>query len=192
MNALQKIQDGQVIKDDGNAPSAQQTGLLASLKKLTEEAGVSFPFLEKPADTVQLLFGKDVTLVLWEPPNLKASFGYSQSFGPVWAVPPVFVNIGGSVTIEGHFGLGMDTEGIRALASGEQAPSLLKGLFLADYDKNGQEVPEFSMRGELFAGASVSVLIFEAGAEGGVFLTINIDLNDPNNDGKMKFAATNL
>lgn len=165
------------------------SGPLSGLKQLTEEAGVSFPFLEKPSDLVQMLFGKDVTLVLWEPPNLRAYFAYTQSFGPIWPVPPVFVHIGGSVTLTGHFALGIDTAAIRAAAGGASVGDvILQGLFLGDFDKSGQEVPEFSMRGELFAGANVSVLIFTAGAEGGVFLTINIDLNDPNNDGKMRFA----
>jgi len=183
-NMLDDIEEGTGAADDA---STSQKGILASLKMLTEEAGVSFPFLEKPSDLMQLMFGKDLTLVLWEPPNLQASFGYSQSFGPIWAVPPVFVHIGGSVTLKGHFGLGYDTEGIRQVVGGADAITLLNGLFLAD-TSNGQDVPEFSMRGELVAGASISVLIFSAGAEGGIFLTINIDLQDPNADGKLKFV----
>ena len=40
-------------------------------------------------------------------------FSYSQKFGPIWAVPPVFLEIGGSVEFAINFGIGYDTEGFR-------------------------------------------------------------------------------
>lgn len=152
-----------------------------------EEAQLRFPFLDEPSQLMTMLFGKDVTLVEWRPPAMRASFGYSQSFGPIWAFPPIFVHIGGSATIEGRIGFGYDTEGIRNVIDGADAPALLQGIFITDLNAKGVDVPELSLRGELLAGAAIDLLIIKVGAVGGVFLTLGIDLDDPNADGKMKF-----
>ncbi len=150
--------------------------------------GLSFPFLEQPSQLLTLLFGQDVDLIVWEPPNLELAFSYSQKFGPIWAVPPVFLEIGGSITVKGHLGIGYDTQGLREMIfEGANAWSLLNGLYLLDRDASGQDVPELELRGELFANAQVSVLIFSAGAGGSIYLTVAVDLVDPNEDGKLKF-----
>lgn len=155
--------------------------------ELKDDIGLSFPFLEEPSQLLLMMFGQDADLILWEPPDLEAGFSYSQRFGPIWSLPPVFIEIGGSVTITGHLAIGYDTQGLReVLSEGAGGASLLHGLFLGDL-KDGVDVPEFALRGELRIGATVSVLIFSAGAFGGVGLTLELDLEDPNADGKLKF-----
>jgi Ca2+-binding RTX toxin-like protein len=182
--------DGKIAEHTGKPISTGQTPNLgggASNPASIASQGLSFPFLEQPAKLLGLLFGQDVDLVLYQPPDLRASFSYSQKFGPIWAVPPVFIEFGGSATITGNFGIGYDTQGLREiLFEGAGPEALLHGVFLAD-TKNGQDVNELDFRGEIFANAQVSVLIFSAGAEGGVALGIRIDLQDPNSDGKLKF-----
>ena len=146
------------------------------------EIGVKFPFIEQPSKLIGILFKQDVDLITFEA-QLSVGFSYSQKFGPIWSVPPVFLEIGGSLSAYVKFGIGYDTQGLRELLFENASPdALLHGLFLIDYPGN-----EAQLRGELFANAQVSVLVFSAGAGGSVYLTIGIDLNDPNNDGKLKW-----
>ena len=146
------------------------------------EIGVKFPFIQQPSKLLGILFKQDVDLITFEA-QLSVGFSYSQKFGPIWSVPPVFLEIGGSLSAYVKFGIGYDTQGLRELLFENASPdALLHGLFLIDYPGN-----EAQLRGELFANAQVSVLVFSAGAGGSVYLTIGIDLNDPNNDGKLKW-----
>lgn len=156
-----------------------------------KDIGVSFPFLENPSKMLGILFGQDVDLIVWEPPPLSIGFSYSQKFGPIWAVPPVFLEIGGSVSVTGTFGIGYSSKGLRAAFFDDEGPAgLLRGLFLVDRHplEGGPDSNELELRGELFANAQVSVVIFSAGAQGSVFLTIGIDLQDPNSDGRLEYS----
>ena len=175
-----------IFPDEGAGLIAQSSGLTGIL----EDIHVRLPFLEQPGKLLGLLFGQDVDLIVWEPPEFSFGFSYSQKFGPIWAVPPVFVEIGGSVEFAINFGIGYDTEGFRNWLLNDQGPSaLLQGLFLVDKHplEGGADINELELRGELFANAQVSVLVFSAGAQGSIFLTIGIDLQDPNGDGRLKF-----
>ena len=152
--------------------------------------GITFPFLQDPSKLMGLLFKQDVVLIHWEVPDLSIGFSYSQKFGPIWYVPPVFLQINGSASVTGHLGIGYDTEGLRkVLFDGASADALLEGLFLDDKKfQTNTDVPEIEIKGRLAAGAEVSVLIFSAGAEGGINLNLALDLKDPNNDGRLKFG----
>ncbi len=160
------------------------------------DAGLTFPFLESGATTsvFQMLMGKDVTLARLDAGVLRAAFTYSQPFGPVWPVPPVFVTVSGSASISLRLAAGLDTYGLRrAFERGKKSGSfvrsgILDGLFIDDLDVSGKDVPEISLSGELAAGAMVSVAIVSAGVEGGIRLTVNLNLADPDHDGKVRFA----
>ncbi|MHC4995910.1 MAG: calcium-binding protein, partial [Planctomycetota bacterium] len=176
-----------LTKIDGKTGDASKSGIKSAGG--LSEIGLTFPFLDEPSQLMGLLFGQDVDLVVFRPKPLEFGFSYSQKFGPIWAVPPVFVEIGGSASITGRFGVGYDTQGLReVLFEGAGGGALLNGLFLVDVDANGVDVNELEFEGRLFANAQVSVLIFSAGAEGSIFTTIGIDIVDPNSDGKLKFA----
>ncbi|MEX0749436.1 MAG: hypothetical protein WD359_01390, partial [Dehalococcoidia bacterium] len=153
----------------------------------TKSIGFSFPVWDDPGQLLTLMFGQDVVLVQLDA-EAEASFNYSQKFGPIWSLPPVFLEVGGSATLRGRLTIGYDTQGLReVLLEGADAASLLNGLFLGDQNAQGIDDCELELRGELFAGANVSVLIFSAGARGGVFLNLCLDLQDPNTDGRLKF-----
>jgi len=172
---------------DGGGLDRPVTGGGQSPKDL-KSSGLSFPFLEQPSKVLGLLFGQDVDLIVWQPKPLEFGFSYSQKFGPIWAVPPVFLEVGGSVSVTGRFGIGYDTQGLREILFEDAGPgALLHGVFLLDRDASGRDVNELELSGELFANAQVSILIFSAGAGGSVFATIGVDLQDPNADGKLKF-----
>ena len=179
------------VGNEGAASTNQSSGGTLKVSNL-DSVGVSFPFLDHPERLAGLLFGKHVTLVQWEPPPLILKFCYSQKFGPIWSVPPVFVEFGGCVQLKGEFGIGYNTKGFeRAFWSDTpEISGLLQGLFLIDRHplEGGSDTNELEFRGEIFVNAQVSVLIFSAGAEGKLYITIGIDLQDPNSDGITEFG----
>jgi len=189
MDAFSTALPTQNLIDGGDLDrNVTKSGTEAKSPKDLASIGLSFPFLEEPAKVLGLLFGQDVDLIVWQPKPLSFGFSYSQKFGPIWAVPPVFLEVGGSVSVTGRFGIGYDTQGLREILFEDAGPeALLHGVFLLDRDASGRDVNELELSGELFANAQVSVLIFSAGAGGSVFATIGIDLQDPNADGKLKF-----
>ncbi|HEY0606628.1 MAG TPA: calcium-binding protein, partial [Herpetosiphonaceae bacterium] len=150
--------------------------------------GLSFPFLEDSKQIFGLIMGKDVTLVRYEPGTLRATAGVSYSFGPIMIGPvPVTITISGSATIEGRIALGYDTAGIRQVLEGGSGDRLLDGIFIDDLDAKGVDVPEIKLIGIVSAAAAVDLGIVAAGVEGGIQLTVGMNLNDdPNPDGKLR------
>ena len=63
---------------------------------------------------------------------------------------------------------------------------LREGFYLDDLDTDGEDVPEVKLVTTLEAGAGVSIGLVTAGLKGSVTLTINLDLNDPNDDGRLR------
>ncbi|MFI7431219.1 hypothetical protein ACIBPB_29920 [Micromonospora sp. NPDC049836] len=157
-----------------------------------QKTGFSFPVFDNPGSLFGLLMGQDVELVSFDSGPLSLGFSWRQSFGPVYAPPPVLVTLAGSASVTARFIAGLDTAGIRhaveAATDGTalDAVSLLDGLYFKTADSTGTAVPVVTLRGEIAAGAQVSVLIVKAGIEGGIRLTVGFSWNDPNNDGKFR------
>ena len=59
---------------------------------------------------------------------------------------------------------------------------MFKGFFVTDV-RDGVDVTELQLRGTIAAGAAISLGVASAGVEGGITLTIDFNLNDPNMDG---------
>jgi Ca2+-binding RTX toxin-like protein len=159
-----------------------------------EKSGISFPILEEPAKAFNLLMGGDVTLVEFDSGPLTLGFSWRQSFGPVYAPPPVFVTLAGSASVSLRIVAGLDTYGIRKAVEAQQngAPvkpvDVLDGLFFKTVDKDGAPLPVVQLTGEIAAGAAVSAVIITVGIEGGLRLTIGFYWNDPNKDGKFRVS----
>ncbi|MEU5721970.1 calcium-binding protein [Micromonospora sp. NPDC047738] len=161
-------------------------------KSNAEKTGFSFPIFDNPGSLFGLLLGQDVELVSFDSGPLALGFSWRQSFGPVYAPPPVLVTLSGSASVTARFIAGLDTAGIRhaveAATDGTKldAVSLLDGLYFKTADSTGKPVPVVTLRGEIGAGAEVSVLIVKVGIQGGIRLTVGFSWNDPNNDGKFR------
>ncbi|MFG2164417.1 hypothetical protein [Micromonospora chersina] len=161
-------------------------------KSNAQKTGFSFPVFDNPGSLFGLLMGQDVELVSFDSGPLSLGFSWRQSFGPVYAPPPVLVTLSGSASVTARFIAGLDTAGIRhaveAATDGTDldAVSLLDGLYFKTTDSSGKPVPVVTLRGEIAAGAEVSVLIVKAGIQGGIRLTVGFSWNDPNNDGKFR------
>ncbi len=170
------------------------TPATGSTKGDTEKAGFSFPILDDPASAFSLLMGDDITLVEFDSGPLTLGFSWRQSFGPVYAPPPVMVTLSGSASVTLQVIAGLDTAGIRHAVEAAQAGTsvdaikLLDGLFFKTVGKDGKPVPVVRLDGEIAAGAAVSALIITVGIEGGLHLTIGFYWNDPNDDGKFRVS----
>ncbi|QDV47224.1 Bifunctional hemolysin/adenylate cyclase precursor [Stieleria neptunia] len=155
---------------------------------LSKTASVlSFPLLEKPSTAFKLLLGKDVDLFLFDAPKLEVDFNYNQSFPT--PIPGLFANFGGRITAGADFAFGYDTSGINQFFQSGDLARLADGFFVSDRlnpDGTGTDVAEVYLRGSLTAGASLNVLIAEAGVNGGVFANVEFNLHDNNNDGRVR------
>ncbi|MGK5740972.1 hypothetical protein [Micromonospora sp. URMC 103] len=174
--------------DDGEKIFAKGAGG----KSTADKIGFTFPVFDNPGSLFGLLMGQDVELIGFDSGPLTLGFSWRQSFGPVYAPPPVLITLAGSASVTARFIAGLDTAGIRhaieAASDGTDvdAVKLLDGLYFKTTDSTGTAVPVVTLRGEIAAGAQVSVLFLKAGIEGGIRLTIGFSWNDPNNDGKFR------
>ncbi|MDT7547724.1 MAG: hypothetical protein QOE84_118 [Actinomycetota bacterium] len=146
--------------------------------------GLEFPIFDSASNIAKVLMGQDVKIVEYRMGTLQASAGFDVTFGPFFIGPvPVSVFIGGSATIKGNFAFGYDTSGIRKVLDGGSGEHLLDGLFLDDLDGAGNDIPEITLIGEVHAGAEVDLVVVKAGVEGGIRLTLDLNLHDDNHDG---------
>jgi Ca2+-binding RTX toxin-like protein len=150
--------------------------------------GLSFPFLDDASQIFGILVGRDATLIRWDAGTMEAKAGFSYDFGPIMVGPvPITITVGGEIGVRGRFAIGYDTSGIRQLLDGGSGVALFDGIFIDDLDAQGNDVPEVTFFGKVFAAASVDLVIVSAGVRGGIELTFSLDLDDrPDPDGKLR------
>ncbi|HEU5000489.1 MAG TPA: calcium-binding protein, partial [Lapillicoccus sp.] len=175
----------------GSIDAVSDKPSLGGSGSVAKGAGFAFPVLDNPGSLFNLVMGADVDLVTFDSGPLTLGFTWRQSFGPVYAPPPVFITLSGSASVTAQIQAGFDTYGLRkAFESGfDSAGSvaqILNGLYFKSADEQGNPIPVVTFYGEIAAGAAVSAVVITVGVEGGVSLTINLAWNDPNNDGKFR------
>ncbi len=167
--------------DEKGAP-AKTKSFVTSL----EGGGLKFPLLTDPMTVFGLLLGRDVDLFRYEMPKLELDFDYGMSF-PI--IPPLL-----KARLEGHVGatvdldFGFDTSGIRQFAAGGFDDPLLifDGFYIDDHRSGADDQAELTLNAEIVASAALSGVVFEAGVEGGIYAEVGFDLNDLNDDGKLR------
>ena len=147
----------------------------------------SIPIFDNPSELFNLFIGEPVRLVEWRMPTFKFEFTYTQKI-PIY--PPLYAQFGGSIGATIDIGFGYDTYGIQKFIASEDKNFLdiLDGFYVLDFDAAGNERPELELKGQLFAGASINLLIVEVGVKGGLEVTFGFDLNDVNDDGKVRVS----
>ena len=150
--------------------------------------GLSMPILSDGEELYGMLLGQDAILVFYDAGTLRAAAGMSTSFGPIFIGPiPIFITLSGSISVEARFAMGYDTFGIRMAFETGSGGKLLQGIFIDDLDRAGNDVPEVRLVGEITAGAGISFAIVSAGVQGGLRLTVTMDLDDrPEPDGRLR------
>lgn len=163
---------------------SQTSGFMGDVGSLDN---FSIPIFDNPAELFQLFTGGSVRLVEWRMPTFLFEFTYIQKI-PIY--PPLYAQFGGSIGAKIEIGFGYDTYGIQKFISSEDknALDLLDGFYVIDFDEAGNDRNELELTGEIFAGASINLLMVEAGVRGGIYATIGFDLNDVDDDGRVRVS----
>lgn len=151
--------------------------------------GLEFPILtNKKQSAFNLLLGKNVDLFTYDLPKFQFSAKYESPFfnifGPVGGI--IKGNVGAGIDLA----FGYDTEGVMDFASSKNSKDLFDGFYVSDRanpNGTGEDVPEVTLDLGLNAFGGADIGIAEAGVGGGIAAKINFDLDDPNNDGKLRF-----
>ena len=199
----------------GQTTGANRTGARNTKKKVAQSTrditgqlpGFTLPFLSDPDQLVDVLTGEgEVSYFRLDLGTLAAQVAYSAKFGPIMAGPvPIVPFVGGSISVEGRLAMGFDsyaqTLAARSVSPGDVSALLdvyknefdggdviREGFYVDDLDADGVDVPEVKLVTTLEAGAGVSIGIVTAGLKGGITLTINLNINDPDDDGRLRTA----
>jgi outer membrane protein OmpA-like peptidoglycan-associated protein len=185
------ISGTQAIDGFNTSSGAQSGGSTAATQSFTRSVtrpsggAVTFNILQA-GTIVDLLLGKpDVTLIEYDLPPFGFDFEYLQRF-PIY--PPLFATLRGFFSATIDLGFGYDTLGLNQFLASENPLDLVNGFFLQDLDANGVDIPELTLYGGIAAGASLDVLVASAGVEGGIDATIYFNLNDPDQDSKVRLS----
>ncbi|MCH5377390.1 MAG: hypothetical protein JJ992_25805, partial [Planctomycetes bacterium] len=173
------------------------------LTSLAAETGTkkpfSFPIIENPSQVFGMLMGNPAVLVAYdmEPLKFNAEFSaFFSIFGPLG----VSINLEANLTID--FAFGYDTQGFTDFADSDYKNPLLlaNGLYVSDdptnplYDGTGDDPPELTFDGGLWAAAEVNLGIARGGVGGGIFIGVDFNLFDIDGDGRVRLdeLATNF
>jgi Ca2+-binding RTX toxin-like protein len=151
----------------------------------------SLPLLQKPSSVFKLFLGQDVDLFRWDTPKLDLHLAINQDFK---ILGPIEVTFGGALDVAVQGGFGYDTAGLRKWRSeggGTDAGSLKKildGFYLVDKPAGSSiDTPEVHLGGSITAGVGLDVFIASASVDGSLIATVDLDLVDPDSDGKVRF-----
>jgi Ca2+-binding RTX toxin-like protein len=165
--------------------SAQSSKTQSFTAGVTQPGSVDFPIL-KPETIFGLLMGKPATIFTVEFPEFGFEFMYRQVI-PI--IGPLAATFSGKIGANIDLGFGYDTLGISQFIATENPAYLLNGFFLNDVDPaTGFDRPEAIFNAEIAVGAALSLGIATVGVEGGISATIFFNLDDPDDDGKVRFA----
>lgn len=140
------------------------------------------------ANWAKLLTGRDATLFSYELPLLDFNWNFEDLTlirflaGPV----PIDVSLFGGVRLLGDLKFGYDTFGIRRAMETGNPVHALDGFFVFDHDKNNQPKPEIIFNANLGLQGRAGGKMLGGGAAGEIKLEVFVDLNDPNDDGKVR------
>ncbi len=180
-----------------NVDKARSGSAKSFTKSVTSgEGSIDFPILTDPNQLFQVLAGNFdlATFVTYDLPAFSFEFEYSQKFS---IYGPLFATLGGSVGATIDLGIGYDGLGLaRYQASGRES-DLFAGFYVSDRvnaDGTGRDVAELTLSGQITAGVELNAGVASFGLEGGLQLNIFFDLDDPNEDGRVRLdeLATNV
>ncbi len=100
------------------------------------------------------------------------------------------MDLEGNVGLKADLGFGFDTSGFRQFAQAgyEDWDLIANGFYVRDVAQTPdgtRDVPELEFYGGLKAYGVLDAIIASAGVGGGLTASLTLDLNDPNNDGKV-------
>jgi Ca2+-binding RTX toxin-like protein len=173
------------LGSDSTAGSTQVTQTAGFVGGANAMDGFTLPWLKNPSEIFGLFVGKPVRLFEWQLPTFAFEFTYTQKI-PIY--PPLYAQFGGTIGAYIDIGFGFDTYGIQKFIEGgaKNPLQIFEGFYIADYDAEGNERPELTLLGEIFAGVSINLGLVEVGVQGGLGVTVEFDLNDVEKDGRVR------
>ena len=176
------------------SPKTQLAALDAQAANFLNQAetvdggGFAFPIFNDPTKAFGLFMGKDVDLVLFDMAPLKLELGKTFSI-PIF--PPLYAEITGRAGVEADFAFGYDTVGLRRLAASgfSDFAAVADGFFVSDRgnaDGTGENVAELVFSGLVSIAGVVDLAVVRGGIEGGIEVTIDMNLNDPDGNGRVR------
>jgi len=159
-------------------------------EKEDDELKISFPIISDPSKVFGLLIGQTVDLFTLELPKFEFDFTMSKFF-PVPSIPVLGVEIVGSVGAEIDLAFGYDSKGLSEYLMTGDLTDVFNGLFLFDHenaDGSGEDISELTLKASLEAKAKLEAGVASASIGGGLFAKVEFDLNDPNDDGKIRMV----
>ncbi|MEI6536132.1 MAG: calcium-binding protein, partial [Verrucomicrobiaceae bacterium] len=179
-----RIAAGISTESTASATQQSQTAGFVGANGIDSLDNFKLPFLQNPSELFGLFTGNAVRLIEWQMPVFKFEFTYTQKI-PIY--PPLYAQFGGTIGAEFAIGFGYDTSGIQKFIEGgaKDVAQIFDGFYIADYDADGHERPEITLKGEIFAGVSINLGLVEVGVNGGISATITFDLNDITKDGRV-------
>ncbi|MBC8239936.1 MAG: hypothetical protein H8E30_05610, partial [Alphaproteobacteria bacterium] len=147
------------------------------------------PIITDPANLLNLLQGKVANLIYIDLPKFHVAVTWRMNF-QIWSTPPVCAYIEAAFNLSIDLAFGYDTQGILDVQQSGDFLDLFNGFYISDRrnpDGTGPDVPEFVISIKMAAGASLGIgglLTISSG--GGIIATIEADLFDPNDDGKIR------
>lgn len=161
--------------------------------------GLQFPILTDLRAVLKLLQGQPVDLFTYTLPKLDFSMRPSISF-PI-ANPfglPLSAKFGGELSAKALVTVGYDTKGLLDLSRDTQANAekiaryVLDGLYISDNKSGATDLPEVAVKGALTVAGGLDVGWASAYLGGGIDASVDLDLNDPDHDGKFRLSNINL
>ena len=160
--------------------SAKSKGFLSKSKALD---GLRFPILTDPATAIGLFTGaSNVNLVVFDVPELYVEGRVSTDLW-IWA-PFLSATFGAGIYAKVNLSFGFDSRGLNLFRdSGWNNPEyLFFGLHVRDWNDDGSERIELQIGFEVTASAQIGgnfiIMSVKAGIAGGIFATVNFDMND--------------
>jgi Ca2+-binding RTX toxin-like protein len=149
---------------------------------------LGFPLLD-PKNVMGLLSGKIIDLFTLKLPILELEKGIKRFF-PLPILPMVGVELAGSVSARAEFAFGFDTAGIKEFTKSGDVEDIFNGFYVFDraFDNGDDDINEVVLKAQVTAAAALDAGIIKASVGGGLFATIDFNLHDNNNDGKIRLV----
>ncbi|MFM7137940.1 MAG: hypothetical protein ACKO1M_12865, partial [Planctomycetota bacterium] len=153
-----------------------------------DRGGLRVPLLDDPLNLFQLMMGKTATLVTYQLPKLQYEF---EKEIPLLKIICFEVGLRASFEMNSNLAFGFDTYGINQYMVSGQIADIAQGFYVSDRanaDGTGADVPEFQTIVSFGLYGGIDLVLAKGGIEGGLRVVGEVNLNDPNNDGKLRLT----
>ena len=173
---------------DANPDSPEAAKKQKGILNPADRGGFRIPILDNPLTAFKLMMGEDVPLFTFQLP--KVQYQLEKSI-PLLRIVCFEVGLKMGFEMSAKLAFGFDTYGFKLYGDSGDVLDVAQGFYVSDRsnaDGTGADVPEFQTIVSFGLYGGVDVLFAKAGIEGGVRVTADVNLNDPNDDGKLRLT----